>query len=824
MTLLKYLLILPLLFLSVSQGKTLQDVLSSDAFYRFQQVELESLPFKPSSFNFIQTEGFDEAVRMIDRSDAQVRKQAGAQIALRMPIQLVEYAYSQGYGLEFHFGATRETLYFLQKSGLKQAILLHALSPMQPEYVVVEPLPNEAGRLIVTNFYDEASMLRLQSLLYAFSPADQVLDATRVKSYDFHMVGKSEYRSAYYKEAIFTLPVDVRQAVLDGGNGLFVRMMARKFAQMSVQFLRGLYGDQFIGGLSKVMKDEGMDVSSLQDQRFEALLLSGAAPLQAAEMAEFVRFQNLVSQILVKHPESSLTQLLLVGHELAIDKEPLRKQEILRRFTMTDVNPDFGAQAIQFLPVRTARRQARVLIASGVRGESSEVMMQVLHKLGIRDFNFLGRSTLLNPKALDAEGLLNPVKIQKSAGQIRVLSSNSLDDGTPAPVVIRQGAGLLQVSPLLAVGQRSQILAKSFDFLDESVWYVSRAAEELKIGGLGVLNTLQYQDKVSEAAVEQLVDILMRKLGVEDILPFATDRDFGFSSVEEKLADYSRRMGLDPEKHRWFMNALRRQIEVILTDAAAKQQWLNSFEMSLPGSRYLIFEKFLQSPFQNDEVLAHLSRIQQGLRELHLYLGLMGEDPEQMTINVHGDFVYASMTPVSPLVISLTGLGQNSLVRLLRSPFGSFSPGRPLLLQVIPVQSETEQVVSLNFTEAMNDLGKVYADRVQTLAKSSENPMAYSVQQWVRSWENFRSMVLDSFFEKKSKVFRYSYAPGAEAVEAEGKRLQDEFLANGLVQLRDGGQALLKEMGTGPAISAEQALLVKTLEELERFGTLYLSW
>jgi len=820
-----YKLLVLQLFLSCFSGfsEDLKSVLGADAFYRFQEVDLLSQSYRPKSFDFIQKEGFDEATQLIDRMDPEVRKQATVQMQLRMPVKLVDYSLANGYTIEFHFGSTRETLFFLGKSGLKMVNLLHAFSPMQAEFVVVEPQGQEPGRLIMTNFYDEVQILKLMSLFYAYAPQDKLLESSRVRTFDFHMIAKESYRSSYFKEAIFVLPVDVRKAVLDSGNAIYNRLMARKFGQMSLSLLRGLYGDNCIVNLRRAMQEDGMDADALKPEKYEALLLNRTALLTAREMTEFLDLQKVLSTILKANPQSTLSKLLLVGHELAIDKEPVRKQDILRRFTMTDVNPDFASLSVQFLPAKTKSGQARILFASSVRGETADSLLHVLSRIGLKDYVYFGRSQLLNAKKLELDGLLVPLKIQKSAGQQLVLSGNSFSSGYPAPVVIREGSGLLQFSSLLGVGKRFEVLAQSFDFLDDTVWYVTRASSELNVS-VDVLNSLFMGEKFSERAIEEMVDLAIQRLGVEDILPFATDRDFGFATVSEKIQDYCRKLGLSQEKHGWFLKSLEKHIGFALNTPEKVAEWLNSFEMSFPGINMGIFEKFIQTPFTNEDVKNHLGRVEQALNELNLYLGLLGENPETLVIEMYGDFVTGSLTPLSPVLISVPDIAQANLIKILRSPFGSFSPGRPLLLQVVPVARTSESSVQVLLSQARQGLAKLYEREFHKTEPAVVEPRTIRAKAWLRSREIFQNLILESFFEQKSKVFRYSTSPRDKVTESEQQRLHHEFLANGLVQLRDGGHDLLKELGDMNQYKSLVEEVKTALADLERFGTLYLTW
>jgi hypothetical protein len=478
---------------------------------------------------------------------------------------------------------------------------------------------------------------------------------------------------------------------------------------------------------------------------------------------------------------------------------------------------------VQFLPAKTKSGQARVLFASSVRGETADSLLQVLSRIGLKDYIYFGRSQLLNAKKLELDGLLIPLKIQKGAGQQLVLSSNSFSAGYPAPVVIREGSGLLQFSTLLGVGKRFEVLSQSFDFLDDTVWYVARAASEQNLS-VDVLHSLFSKEKFSERALEEMVDLAMQRLGLEDILPFATDRDFGFATVSEKIQDYCKKLGLSEEKHSWFLLSLEKQISLALNTPEKVSEWLNSFEMNFPSVNMGIFEKFIQAPFTNDDVRNHLGRVEQALGELNLFLGLLGENPETLVLEMYGDFVSGSLTPLSPVLVSVPDISQANLIKVLRSPFGSFSPGRPLLLQVVPVAKASEPSLQVLLSEAKQGLAKLYEREFPKSQTSALDAKTIRCKAWLRSREIFQNLILDSFFEQKSRVFRYSSTPRSNTTETEQQRLHHEFLANGLVQLRDGGHELLKELGEINQYKPLVEEVKKSLAELERFGTLYLTW
>lgn len=823
---------------SARQDARLAEVLGSDPFYRFQKLSLKSLRYRPRTFDFSEVSGWPEEIAGLNTEASGLKERVSARIRLKMPYELMLWCAQEEYRFELHLGTTRETLYWLTRMGVEEAWLLHALGPLQTEFVLVEPTEGKPGRLIFTNLYGDSELLSHALMLKSWRPAGKALKAEQFGIVDFHVVGRQEHLASFFKETFTGLPKDIDTVVLDSGNSVFERLVQRKFAGMTLKFLKGIYGKNFLQEMKYAMIEEGCQVPSDYDPSHYTLLQStDSGVLNSTELSQFLKFQTEAVKILQTCKDTQLGKLLLFGNELSVSKEPVIKQDVIRALRIASVHPDFPELSFEILPVKTATRKKRILVATGISSEAVEVLPDVLGRVGVRNFWLLTRGQALRPS-------------QKGVGLVMQALR-----GKEAPLSVKQGlitSSVMQSLPHFQSGFSFSSLLdlpgvlnrkeSDVDFLDASSWFFAKSLKtQSGIQGaiLAALETSNEDLKqpepeaslVSEALAgslllssekalghqEELIDFLIPYLKLEDILLFADPRSFGFQDVGEKVQDYLAKSGLNESEYSWFLASLEEYLSEGLKTEEEKKAWLSSPAMEVPSLKGRSFSRFLSNPYRNEDILQHLKRVEHALMELIVYLRLRGEEPQELVFRLHGSFARGILSPLTPIELSVTGVSQETLLSLMKSPFGNLDPGRPLLLQVVPAPRSAKRGIYLAFDGQKGfGLEASWKEAWNQRREQGLKTLEQRAEDWILGAELFQKLSMENFFNSKSRIFRYTSAPVAHP------NREDSFVQNGVSQLKDEADLILG------MLSEQQKDLRKRVQEslnqLRTFQEVWLSW
>ncbi len=824
---------------SAQQDAQLAEVLGSDPFYRFQKLSMKSLRYRPRTFDFSETSGWPEEIQNLNTEVAGLKERVADRIRLKMPYELMLWCAQEDYRFELHLGTTRETLYWLTRMGVNESWLLHALGPLQTEFVLVEPSEGKPGRLVFTNLYGDSELLAYALMLKSWRPHAKELKAEQFGIVDFHVVGRQEHLASFFKETFTSLPKDIDTVILDSGNSVFERLVQRKFAGMTLKFLKGMYGKNFLQEMKYAMIEEGCQVPADYDPSHYTLLQStDSGVLNSTELNQFLKFQAETVRILRTCKDTQLGKLLLFGNELSVSKEPIIKQDVIRALRIASVHPDFPELSFEILPVSTADRKKRILVATGIFSEAVEVLPDVLSRVGVKNFWLLTRGKSIHPSHKGVGLVMKALRGGKDASlSIRQsLISSSVMQSLP------HFQSAFSFSPLLELRGILEQTDTEADFLDASSWFFARSLQKQPEIQGAVLAALEPSEAdfgypqpeagmVSEALAgslllssekalghqEELIDFLIPYLKLEELLLFADPRSFGFKNIEEKVQDYISRNNLSEAGYSWFLASLREYLDEGLKTDEEKKAWLSSQGMEVPSLKGKAFSRFLSSPYRNEDVLQHLKRVQYALMELIVYLRLRGENPQELVFRLHGSFARGILSPLTPIELSVTGISQETLLSLMKSPFGNLDPGRPLLLQVVPAPKHAEQGVYLAF-DGQKGFG-LEASWKEAWGKrrlSGLKTLKQRAEEWILGAELFQKLSMENFFNTKSRIFRYTSAPVAHP------NREDSFVQNGVSQLKDEAELILGMLSEQQKDLRQRVM--ESLNQLQTFHEVWLSW
>ena len=210
----------------------------------------------------------------------------------------------------------------------------------------------------------------------------------------------------------------------------------------------------------------------------------------------------------------------------------------------------------------------------------------------------------------------------------------------------------------------------------------------------------------------------------------------------------------------------------------------------------------------------HLLQVEKALEEMKVFLGLLGENSYK--IYVHGDFLEAMFTPLSPLHITVTGISQKSLYELLSSPFGKQDHIRRFLVRVLPSGTDYGPQLEISQNLKKGGLEQTYMEILEKsgirrteeglfeffLDKSSDSnsQLKSKVNRYLRGCDAFMSLGRADFLREKSQIF--SVAPWS-----------NERVEELTVNLREGVSKLTSE-----GLAIKESLRKSSLSDSEAQG------
>jgi hypothetical protein len=794
-------------------AEELAEILKKDPFFMTQQVNVEKISFSRRVFDYSLHRGFYTAVSELERTDLQKRQMAEDWIRGNTPLGLIEYAANHSFQLEFHFGSTHESLFFLNKDGVSEVLQVRSSRRPGFEFLVLPEQNERIGRLIITNINSESELYLLQSYFYCYGSEEKLpFSSELVRIYDFHLTNRESYQTAHMKEYLFAVPFGVKSVVVGLGEEIFSIILRRRFAAMSIEFLRNLYGRDFLRGLQEGIAAAGQKkAQEWQTARFEPLQQTESEVFSAGEYELFLQFESELAALL-KATDSPLTKLILIGNELSVHKELVRKSEIMRRLQL--VSPRDGSQLRVFaLPVETETGKERVLFISGVNGDGVSRLLSVLHNVGLENFYYFGSGMSCREEA----GVFLPGTYRFVDDRKVSLNGHNLFSAYADKFGLFQSAeGFHSFSPLLGTsGNLAALAEKGVHFLDESGYYFVQAINELPVNNFGMAlaglspSAMDSLDGIMGAKnlEQKMADLLVEKLGIKGIPVFAREEDFGFSTLEQKLQHHLARLHVPAEQAVLFFLRLELHIMGNITTPEDMKEYLSDRELRIPGSGYGIdtFLQFVDRPYRDSEIILRLVQYARAIDDLKRFLVLQGE-PEP-AFRLYGDFVMGRVTPLSPLLLSIENVSQQSLARLLASPFGGQTGGRPMLIRVIPAEDrvdrgETGDLLSYTEEDLFADYFRALALRGVSFQRETRlftrTPDVYSpdyerilsrVHRWQQGCEVFKLMAGNEFLSRKCNIFSYS-TPLPSGQEGN----PDTLMMTGINKLKIEGLELMKNI------------------------------
>lgn len=788
----------------------LSEILQKDSFFTFRTVNLGEMSLTKKSFDYSLHRGFYSAIAELDRSSLRQRQMSADWIRSNTPLGLVEYAAAHSFQLEFHFGSTHESLFFLKKEGFSELYHVRSARRIGFEFLVIPEREKQLGRLIVTNINSESELYLLQAYFYCYGLDNNLPFSTElVRIYDFHLTGRESYQSAHMKEYLFAVPFGTKSVITGIGEELFSIILRRRFAAMSLQFLRDLYGANFLSGLQAGIVDIGQ--TKAQDWeigRFLSLQEIQENLLSAGEYELFLQFEAELAALL-KPSDSPLAKLILIGNELSVHKEPLRKSELMRRLQL--VSPRDGSQLSVFaLPIDTASGRERVLFVSGVKGDGVSSLLNVLHNVGLNSFYYFGTGLSTQNKS----GIFLPQAYKFVDERRVVLGSTNIFSQLANKFNLQSNAeGFHSFSPLLGTPENLQLLGrKGINFLDDSGYYFVQAINALPIHEFGMALAAQAPTDLDNLSgimqvkgLEQgLADLLIAQLGIKDIPVFATEADFGFTALEEKLLHHLARFHIPAEQAILYLLRLELHIIENISTAEEMDKYLKDRDLGVSGNSYGVdtFLQFVDRPYRDSDVSLRLMQYAKALEDLKRYLVLLGE-PEPVFC-LYGDFVMGRVTPLSPLLLSIDNISQHSLIKLFNSPFAGQTGGRPTLIKIIAAENRIDKSTNKDLLSYQEE--NLFQDYFQALAQrgisfhrqerifsrvsgiySPEYERILSrVHRWQQGCEVFKLMAGTDFLSRKCQIFNYSTIP------SKPDNNPDTMMMTGINKLKIEGLELMK--------------------------------
>jgi hypothetical protein len=841
-------LILILVFCFRGASSELQELLNSDAFFHALPLSIQEAKPIVKSLEYTVSQDFYAEIKKTDPSVPQLQRLSEEWLRSHLPLGLPVYCIGRGYSLEVHFGSVEESLFLLRREGVDKAWHIIPDQGGPVELLLVEPVEAQGkniakpGRLILTRIQDEGVLSLVQTVLHIFLSKIGSDSQQQVAIYDFHLIGRKDYVSARFKEVFHSIPFDVNTAILGRGEEFFGQVMQRKFASMSLTLMHSLFGPDFLIGLKRALVEEGfLGIADWSLSSYQPLNTKPRPILGGSNFLSFLRFQRELVLILGQKPQSPLAQVLLVGNELAIHKELKLKADLMESFRLKGSRANPSKIFSAYLPVKTRKGLSRILCVDQVRGKALGSLMQVLERVGLKTVVYVGEAHSLGAD-LKAGSLVFPDLLESGDGEklSGLLESNIIVEPSLASKGLRGVSGVL---PLVAGPQPA-------DFADEGAYAFALSAKELQPISWGMvsicLSDLQSSRSQSSSLqvsrtrskyYQVLVDFLLKSLGIEDILPEAQEADFGFSSLEDKIEKYKDLYNLDPQKTVLFNFALKHYLRRNLKSEQDQHNYLKTADLRFAGKRSLEpFSYFLDKPYTDVDVIAHLSQIEKALRELEIYLELLSES--DLRITFYGDWLNGVITPLSPVLFSVKGLSQAAYQELLASPFGSGDHARRFLLRMIPDGSRLDASEDLAFPfSGDNELTSQYLKHLASLGldwdagkgvftiskpKIDRSDLEGEISRWAVGCDTFLRLARGDFLSQKSQVF--SLAPWSQ------KRVErlSASLRTGIAQLTQEGLELKEKlMSSSVPLGTRQSyslFLLRQISHLEDFVQVFDSY
>lgn len=745
---------------------SVEEIVEEDSFFDSRKVQLTNFATPRKTLEFTRR-GLDFKPESLNRKE--MEEFAQSHLGKQFPRGLLESLLEQNYKIQMHFGTLQESIYLLKKEGYQ--LVRHVFPAIRGgvhllvAYAQGEELQDayRPPRLVITE-------LRSKALLEKMEWSLAVQYGSKVDSlivYDFHPVLSDSYRSGAFKEALFHLPRGNRSVVLGSSKLLLQRLMERKFAAMSLKFLQGLYGSDFSKGMKNTLIEEGfLKAMDWDVTPFGRLHGNKEKVLSGFLLPLFDKFETELLLLLAQKPKHSLSELLVVGNEIAISKEPLLKEEIesslgLSRSFELDVPLKLNS-----VPVLKAGRVERVLFIDGVVGDQVGIMVELLHHLGIKKIGYFGaayggqsKSELILPLQVEYKGknfesgIKNPVLHALKTMQVQKISHYTVPQAyAGSKIVDNSSVYYLKGMHELGLEAHALLLGQGTGF--------SRSVEEV----------LKEQERM-----EALVDPLLAWLDIEDLLIEEPVVESGYFSLEEKMKQYRFKHGLEKDVSILFHVYLDAYLKENLRTPEEKKSFLSKDDMVVSSSkRHLAFSYFLDRPYRDQDVIAHLSQIDKTMQELDVYLKLLGV--KKATLHIGGGFQAGLLTPLSPLEYALEGLGQRELYELKASPFGDPNHPRRFLVRLIPREElldqshpviefplKEEEPVTRLYLNALESLGVVqnkeglFEWQMKKYEKQSQVlRLKMAVNRFLVGSEALLRLARTDFLREKSRVFALS--------------------------------------------------------------------
>lgn len=813
----------------------LEEVIDSDPFFSFFAVDLRQRVFPSRTLEYSVHKGFHKKVASAPYGGAEVSRFSQEFLHPRLPLKLWDYLIENEYEVEIHFGTVEESLFYLHRQGYGFTYKISTESGNSTEILMVPPGQAEelrSGVFILTGIEDRSILEQLQIALQWTLKNSERLELTQTRVVDFHLISRESYEASRFKEVFHSLPPDLELVLGGEGEAIFRGLLSRKFSAMSLSLLQGLFGKEFLLPLKRSLIEEGY--LGLQDwniQRFLSLENNDSNLLATESFLLFSELQRELVLALAQSPQKPLSKILLSGNELAIHKELLLRRDLSRKLELRSnlswEEPLFAA----LLPIKNSSGTKRMLFTGKVYGQSLRSLYKVLSHVGIQDFFHAGTVYSLSEN-LNPGDLFVPVTL-KGATKLKV-DAAPLSREKVQKLSIKHG---LSGSYSLVPGSLSSLNSPQ-DFQDDhfypAVDFLSQFSGRWQVLGLCLEDpsgSPLLSWRKNRVHFQALVEAIRLIYDIEDIQFEMKEEHLTFPSMQEKIAHLDHQFNLDPSNSVLFHFALEDYFSRWLENAQEKEAYLKtgSFEVptALSGDP---FTYFLTRPFQDQDVLAHILQIEKALFELKTYLQLMQE--EEVNIQIHGEFLNATFTPLTPLMFSLEGISQKGFAELLSSPFGGSAGSRKFLLRLIPtgkrptsehdfqLQSLEEGFLVKQYLEILLDVG-ISPSKENGFKRSSvgqgstTDTLNERAQRWVIGCEAYLQLARSDFLREKSQVF--SQAPWSQERVS---RLTDD-LRTGVVRLAAEGLEIKEAISSVVLDQNEKeelyALIMGKISDLEEF-------
>ena len=620
---------------------------------------------------------------------------------------------------------------------------------------------------------------------------------------------------------------------MGAGKFLIQEAVNRKFAVQTIDFLKGLYGESFLLALKRdLIEEDFLGLAEWEIEIFKPLEIWKGQYLDHQHMQLFHEFQKQLVLVLKQKKNHRLSGLLLIGNELAISKNLVRKKKILSKLSLQTMSSLKSKHFSALLPVRTESGVERILFVDDVKGDSLESLIRVLDSIGFLNVLYANSAFSNNEKMMIGD-VISPGKVSYQS-QILENLSFSKNPHLKKNLSVEQSYVPFNFS------------SHKGDLISPDAFHFTKVCQDLSLK-CDSLFVVSHEHQVQELKkvlanrkiLSKLVDPILSSFRVQDILLDADESEFGFSSLEEKVDHYNLRHGISNERSILFRYALNSFLGRYLPDREAREEYMRSPKL-VPASIHLgklnPFKFYLDQPFEDQDVIAHLLQIEKALEEMRVYLSLMGE--KSYKIFVHGEFLQAMFTPLSPLHLSVTGISQKSLYELISSPFGTQNHVRRFLVKVLPEGTDYGPQLEISRNLGKGQLEQIYLGILEKAGirlkqtglfeffvdKSSdpEIHLKSKVNRYLQGCDAFMSLGRADFLREKSQVF--SVAPWSN------ERVEEliENLRKGVTQLTSEGLEVKEQVRRSSLsnVEAEKFMnqLNRKISSMDQFVRIFVNY